>query len=130
MEKISDYIIKFITETIKNCKVELTAEGKLLGEMKIQRSIFQGDALSPLLLGIAMMPFSYIFKKCTATRNLQGKRDDIKLFAKNVNELNNLIQTIRIHSPGKGMKFITAKCVMLITVKGENRIPGRNRTAN
>ena len=34
---------------MKTWRVELTAGGRSLAEAKIQRGIFQGDALSPLL---------------------------------------------------------------------------------
>ena len=44
MLKIFDKVIKFIKETLKNWKVELTAEGKKFAEVKIQRGIFHGDA--------------------------------------------------------------------------------------
>ena len=45
--KISDEVINFIEKTMKTWRVELTAGGKNLAETKIQRGIFQGDALSP-----------------------------------------------------------------------------------
>ena len=54
--KISDEVIKLIEKAMKNWKVELTARGKGLAEVKIQRGIFQEDILSPLLFVIAMMP--------------------------------------------------------------------------
>ena len=47
MYKISDEVINFIEKTMKISRVELTAGGKSLAEAKIQRGIFQGDALSP-----------------------------------------------------------------------------------
>ena len=47
MYKISHEIINFIVKTMKNWRVELTVGGKSLMEKKIQRGIFQGDALSP-----------------------------------------------------------------------------------
>ena len=46
----------------KLCRV--TAGGKTLAEAKIHRGIFQGEALSPLLFVIAMMPLNLIFRKC------------------------------------------------------------------
>ena len=85
---------------MKNWKAELTAGGKTLPEVKIQRSIFHGDTLSPLLFLRATMPFNHIFRKCTwghKSNELQEKinhlmyRDDIKLFAKNEKELEILI---------------------------------------
>ena len=66
MHQISHEVINFIDKTIKTWRVELTAEGRILAETKIQRSIFQGDALSPSLFIIAMMLLNHILRKCTA----------------------------------------------------------------
>ena len=69
---------------------------KKLSRCKDPSSKFQGDALSPLLFVIAMMPLNHALKKCTAgykPSKLQEKiyhlmyMDDIKLFAKNEKEL-------------------------------------------
>ena len=77
---------------MKTWRVKLTAGEKSIAETKIQRGIFQGDALSPLLFIIAMMPLNHILRKCTAgykiTKsqekiNHQMYTDDIKLFAEN-----------------------------------------------
>ena len=66
MYKISDEVINFTEKTLKTWRVELTAGGRSLAEAKIQRGIFQGDALSPLQFVIAMMPLNHILRKCTA----------------------------------------------------------------
>ena len=54
--QISHEVINFIEKTLKTWRVELTAGGRSLAEAKIQRGIFQGDALSPLLFMITMTP--------------------------------------------------------------------------
>ena len=51
---------------MKTWRVKLIARGKNFDETKIQRGIFQGDALSPLLFIIVMMPLNHILRKCTA----------------------------------------------------------------
>ena len=66
MYKISHEVINFIEKSIKTWRLELTARGKSLAKTKIQRGIFQGDALSPSLFIIAMMPLNHILRKCTA----------------------------------------------------------------
>ena len=48
MYKISDSVKNLITKTMENRKVELTAGGQNLAEVKIQRRIFNDDLLSPL----------------------------------------------------------------------------------
>ena len=58
--KISDEVIKFIEKTMKNWRVKLTAGGKSLDVVKIQKGIFQGDVLSPLLFVIAIMLLNHI----------------------------------------------------------------------
>ena len=65
MYKISDKVIKFIEETMKNWRVELTAGGKNFAEVKIQKGIFQGDALSSLLFVITIMSLNHILRKCS-----------------------------------------------------------------
>ena len=89
MYKISDEVINVIEKTMKTWRVELTAGGRSLAKVKIQRGIFQGDALSPLLFIIAMMPVNQILRKCTARYKLKRSHekinhlmyiDNIKLF--------------------------------------------------
>ena len=104
-------------------KLELTAGGKRLTEKKIQKSIFQGDALSTLLIVIAMMSLNHILRKCTGGYKLSKSqekinhfmyRDEIKLFAKNEKDLEAPLQTVRIYRQGIGMEFGIEKCAMLV----------------
>ena len=64
--------------------MELTAEGKTLAEVKIQRCTFI------LLFEIAIMSFNQILRNALGTTNLQNRKinhlmyaDNIKLFTKN-----------------------------------------------
>ena len=91
MYKIAVEVINFIKKTMKTWREELTAGRRSLAEVKVQRGIFQGYALSPLLFIIAMMPFNHILRKCAAGYKLSKSQekikhlmyiDDIKLFAK------------------------------------------------
>ena len=66
MYKISHEVINLIEKTMQTWRMKLTAGGRSLAETKIQRGIFQGDALSPLLFIIAMMPLNHILRKCVA----------------------------------------------------------------
>ena len=63
--------------------MELTAGGKRLAEAKVQRGIFQGNALSLLLFIIAMVPLNHILRKCTAGYKLSRSQDKIRTPGKN-----------------------------------------------
>ena len=77
MYKISDEVVNFIEKTMKTWRVELIAEGRRLAEAKIQRGIFQGDTLSPLLIITAMMALNNILRKYTARHKLSRSQENI-----------------------------------------------------
>ena len=83
---------------MKTWRVELIAGRKSLAETKIERGLFQGDELSPLLFVIAMMPLNHMLRKCTGGYKLSKSQerfnhlmyvDDIKLCAKNKKRIEN-----------------------------------------
>ena len=65
MYRISEKVLIFVMEVMKNWKVDLRTVRKTLAEVETQRDIFQGDSLSPLLFVIDMMPLNHILRKCT-----------------------------------------------------------------
>ena len=77
-----------------------------------------------------MMPLNLILRRCISIyklHKLQEKinrlmyTDDIKLFAKNKNknELETLIQAVRIYSQDIGKEFCIEKCTMSINRTGK-----------
>ena len=137
IHKISDKIIKFITEAIENWQVELIVGRKTLAEVKIKRCLNQRDALLPLLFVIAMMSLNYILWECnrryTFTKSPEKIKylmyiDGNKQLAKIEKELEILIKTIRIYSQDKEMEFCIENYAMLI-MNGEKNNNGRNWTA-
>ena len=108
--------------------MELTAGGRSLAETKIQRGIFQGDALSPLLFISSVMPLNHILWKCIAGYKLSRSQekinhlmymDDIKLFAKNEKDLEALIDAVRIYNQDIGMGFSIEKYAMIVMKSGK-----------
>ena len=77
MYKVSHEVINFIEQTMKTWRVDLTAGGRSIAETKIQRGIFQGGALSPLLFIIAMMPLNHILRKFAAGYKLSRSQEKI-----------------------------------------------------
>ena len=73
MCKISNEFVNFM----KTWRVELTAGGKCLAEMKIQSWIFQVGALSPLLFLIAMTPLNHMLRKYTAGYEISKLQEKI-----------------------------------------------------
>ena len=136
MCKISNKVIKFIEKTMETWRVELAAGRKCFAEVKLQRGIFQGDTLSPLLFLIVMILLNYILRKCTARYKLSKSQEkishlmylgNIKLFAK-TKELETLIQAVQIYSQDIGMEFGIEKCTMLVMKTGKRHMTWRNRT--
>ena len=129
MYKIPYQVVQFTEKTMKTWTVELTAERKCLAVVKIQRGVFQGEALLPLLFEIAMMPLNHVHGKCTSGYNPSKSQEkinhlmymnEIKLFAKNEKELETHIQTVRIYNQDIGMEFGIEKCAMFV-MKSDKR---------
>ena len=131
MYKLSHEVINFIEKTMRTWRAELTAGERSSAETNIQRGIFHGDAQSPLLFIITMMPLNHILRKCTARYKLSRSlekinylmyMDDIKLVAKNEKEQETLIHAVRIHSQHIGMEFGIEKCAMLVMKSGKRHM--------
>ena len=107
--------------------MEQTCGAKAFEEVPITRGIFQGDALSPLLFVIALIPLTHILRKANPgygfrtgeTINHLLFMDDLKLYSKSESVLNSLIQTVRVFSKDIGMQFGIDKCAMLVMKKGK-----------
>ena len=120
-------IREFLQESMKTWPVELTCGEQILGEVKINRGIFKGDTLSPLLFVTVLILLTHILMKSKAGYEFSKVKvkvnhllfmDDLNLFAKNEKSLDSLLQTVRIFSKDIGMEFRVDKCATLSLKRG------------
>ena len=109
MNKISDKVINFITEDMKNRKKEFTARGKTLAEVKIQRYIFQGVTLLPSICNCNDATQSHNYKIHWVLQIYQIARKDKTTqciwTTSEEKELLALIQTISKHNQNLRVEF-------------------------
>ena len=99
---IAENVKKVLIDSMKTWKTELTSSGERLGVIHVRRGIFQGDSLSPLLFVLCMIPLTLILRKSTAGYDLAEEykvnhplfMDDLKLFGKNEDQIDSLVQTV------------------------------------
>ena len=102
----------FLNASMKQWNTELTAGNQRPGNKKIKRGIFQGGSLFPLLS--VLMMIHYKVKKGGKKINHLIFMDDLKLFAKNKDEIDSLVNTVRIFSEDIKIEFGLPKCGVLI----------------
>ena len=125
---IAENVRVFLQNSMKQWELTLTSNGEELGSVKIKRGIFQGDDFSPLLFFLPMIPLSLVLRKVRVSYEW-GKgefkanhllfMDDLKLFAKNEEQIDSLFQTMNSFSTDIGMEFGIKKCGELILKRGK-----------
>ncbi|KAF7642573.1 hypothetical protein LDENG_00255600, partial [Lucifuga dentata] len=94
-------------------KTTLEANFKPIAQVTIKCSIYQGDALSPLLFCIDLNPLSQIIAKSRYRYKFRSGvtishllyMDDIKLYARSERAIDSLIHLTRIYSDDIRMSF-------------------------
>ena len=96
--------------------------------MNINRGIFHGDALSPLLFVISLIPLTLVLRRMKKRSSFQkGKSelnhllfmDDLKLCGSNQNEIDSLVRTVEIVIKNIGMTFVIDMCGVLAMNRGK-----------
>jgi hypothetical protein len=90
--------------------------------IKINRGIFQGDSLSPLLFCIALIPVTHELNRYNCGYQIHGTEgkishllymDDLKLIGRSKEGLTNEIQIVKTFSNDIKMKFGWEKCARI-----------------
>ena len=130
MYKIDPVICNFVKTTMKSWKLAISLPNEKetieLEECKIKRGIFQGDSFSPLIFCLAMAPLSRILKRAKIGFEAKGQVvshlkyiDDLKMYAKNKNELKRCIELVEMFSKDINMKLGIDKCGIINVTKGK-----------
>ena len=128
MVKVARNISTLIRNSMEDWKTVLTTGGRELGEVSIERGIFQGDSFSPLLFIIIMMPLSALLKRENIGYELGNKgklvnhllfMDDLKLYGKTEGQLARALRIVDQYSKDICMEFGLEKCGALTMKRGE-----------
>ena len=118
----------FVNTLMKLWNTELTASNQKLGNVKIRRGIFRGHRLFPLLFALVMIPLTLVLRETKASYEVKkgGKKinhllfkDDLKLFARNEDHIDNLVNTVRSFSGDIKTEFGLPKCGVLVMERGK-----------
>ena len=113
----------FVKASMKQWNTVLTAGDQRLVNVKIKHGILQGDSLSPLLFALVMIPLILVLGQTKVSYEVKkgGKKinhllfiDDLKLFAKNEDQIDSLVNTVRTFSEDIKNEFGLLKCGVLI----------------
>ena len=100
----------------------------ITSEIKIRRGIYQGDAFSPLLFCVGLIPLSTRLNNMNNGYNIKAGHkqlthllymDDLKLFSSSDEKLQNQLETVKEFSDDIGMKFGLDKCAKVTFKKGK-----------
>ena len=121
---VADNVSHLLSKSMESWQTILMSGNEELARVNIQRGIFQGDTLSPLLFVIGLIPVSHTLQKVNAGYQLgKGKHkkinhllcmDDLKLYGNIEKETNN-----RIFSKDIVMEFDISKCAHVTMKAGE-----------
>ncbi|KAI5748311.1 hypothetical protein M8J77_024164 [Diaphorina citri] len=130
--RIAPELLSFVTRTMTTWKIDLnlTSEQSTLKvkNISLKNGIYQGDSMSPLLFCMALFPLSSIISdsKTGYTCNNETHKishllyvDDLKLIAKDDEELQIQLETVKQFSDDIHMEFGLEKCAKATFQKGK-----------
>ena len=130
LSKISSVLINFlrINMSMWETALNLTHQNSNIKSkpIKIKSGIFQGDFLSLLLFCLSLIPLSKKLNQTGYGYNIPKRSinhlfyvDDLKLFAKDDNNLEGLLQTVKKFTDEIGVSFGPDKCAKATFKRGK-----------
>ena len=128
--KIAEEIINFIKILMPTwrTKIHLPYDDGCISidDINIERGVFQGDSLSPLLFCLCLIPLTNILKRAKIGYKLLGRlishllyMDDLKIYSKNAEEMERSRKLVAQFSEDICMDFGLDKCAVVHMKKGE-----------
>ena len=123
---VAENIKSWLLNSMEKWKVMLCSGNFELGKVEIKRGIFQGHSLSPLVFVLALIPLTLVLRKAKAAYEFSESKekikhllfmDNLKLYSQSEEELDSLVQTVRVFSEDIGMEFGIEKCATLVMEK-------------
>jgi hypothetical protein len=137
MYKIHPQIIDVLTEATRKWRTTVTLHTPereiTTNEIKIEKGIFQGDALSSLWFCLAVNPLSNLLNDTQYGYKLKSKNtdqhtinhlfytDDLKVYAQTPRQLKYILDIITMFSGDNNMKLGVNKCKIIEIVKGKHK---------
>ena len=99
---------------MKNWKTNLICSNTDLGAVKINRGIFQGDSISPLLFAVSLLPLALVLRKTKQGYSFGKGKSKLnhllfmhnwKLYVGNQPKIDSLIQTVYTAPDDIGIRF-------------------------
>jgi len=130
---ISDNIQKLLLNAFSLFETELNYDNIPIGQVKIQRGIYQGDSLSPLLFIMALAPLSMLLNsdnmgfKIPISDKIRSLShllfvDDIKIYASSNKNLKNLLHITENFGKAVGLEFGFNKCSVATSKRGNKAV--------
>ena len=124
---VASNMISLLENSMNTWRTDLTSGKNVFGEVRIKRGILQGDSLSPLLFVLALIPLTLILREVKAGYDLREKvrinhllfMDELKLYGKNENQIDTLVNTVRVFCDDIRIEFGISKCAILIMKRGK-----------
>ena len=125
---VSPTIVNLFDASFRQCHVDLTLGNNCIGNIKINRGLFQGDSVSPIHFIISLIPLSILLNNLNVGYSLDSREgprichrlymDDLKLYAENKEDMQLLINTTSEFSSDIRMQFGLEKCATVNVSKG------------